>query len=402
MGLPLYSAQLFPRKYKNHFNAGLWYNKLCHTWDHQWKLGAQEKLQWINELIADVEDQGEKAGTGKPGGIGKISKTDKLKAGDIPQPGAIGCEKLLALRITRLKELVRASKGICLLFITETRFVTGLGLEHPVENGFLWHTTLGVPYIPGTAVKGLVRNWVEQWQDDDDQLNPEVISRVFGPKDQNKEHAVGSVIFFDALPVKPVLLEADIMTPHYGPYYSNPQDTSVAPGDWYGPTPIPFLTVAPGQEFIFAVAPRDKEHMGDLELVNEWLKEALVWVGVGAKTAIGYGRFKLLRMEAIKKPEVVDTEETVEEVASDPIHLDPIHKEMIEDGFCEPADTGTFLKAFDQKWKVRLMDEKVSVEEKQQIARWINRWYEEKSPEQRRKPNKKNKEKLKLVDKYLA
>jgi CRISPR-associated protein Cmr6 len=34
-----------------------------------------------------------------------------------------------------------------------------------VENGFLWHPTLGVPYLPGAAVKGLVRAYVEHWDD---------------------------------------------------------------------------------------------------------------------------------------------------------------------------------------------------------------------------------------------
>ena len=34
--------------------------------------------------------------------------------------------------------------------------VTGMGNPHPLESGFTWHPTLGMPYLPGSAV-GLVR-----------------------------------------------------------------------------------------------------------------------------------------------------------------------------------------------------------------------------------------------------
>ncbi|MCH9741683.1 MAG: hypothetical protein K0U21_00585, partial [Proteobacteria bacterium] len=40
-------------------------------------------------------------------------------------------------------------------------FVTGTGNSHPVENGFLWHHTLSVPYMQGSAVKGIMRSWLE-------------------------------------------------------------------------------------------------------------------------------------------------------------------------------------------------------------------------------------------------
>jgi CRISPR-associated protein Cmr6 len=42
-------------------------------------------------------------------------------------------------------------------FTNDWRFAAGLGLPHPVENGFAWHPVLSVPYLPGAAVKGLIR-----------------------------------------------------------------------------------------------------------------------------------------------------------------------------------------------------------------------------------------------------
>jgi CRISPR-associated protein Cmr6 len=89
-------------------------------------------------------------------------------------------------------------------------------------------------------------------------------------------------------------LEADVMTPHYSPWTAdNP------PGDWRSPTPIPFLTAAPGLEFQFAVFPRAKHDSEPMVTVGHWLEEALTEMGAGAKTAVGYGRMKLVPEERV-------------------------------------------------------------------------------------------------------
>ena len=36
-------------------------------------------------------------------------------------------------------------------------FTTGLGNEHPLENGFAFLSPYGVPYLPGSGVKGVLR-----------------------------------------------------------------------------------------------------------------------------------------------------------------------------------------------------------------------------------------------------
>ena len=90
----------------------------------------------------------------------------------------------------------------------------------------------------------------------------------------------------DAIPVAPVRLDADIMTPHYAGW-----SASEPPGDWMLPTPIPFLTVAAGTSFLFVFVPGRVVSNEDLKTIEDWLRAALVWAGGGAKTAIGYGRF---------------------------------------------------------------------------------------------------------------
>jgi CRISPR-associated protein Cmr6 len=242
-------------------NTGLWYDKFCNEWKSDWSgLEEEGKKNWIDTVA------------------------NKLW-GDLKQ---------LEQATSRMTRLLEHHQQTPLYYRLESDFVTGLGREHPVENGFAWHHTLGTPYLPGSSVKGMVRAWAEQWTD----TSLEDIRRIFGPgsedlkNNKNLKSSVGSVVFLDALPQKRVQLKADVMTPHYGPYY---QDSSgkTPPADWHSPNPIPFLVVEKDQTFVFGLLPRRNNEQGqkDCEAVKGWLKEALCWTGAGAKTAVGYGRF---------------------------------------------------------------------------------------------------------------
>ena len=175
---------------------------------------------------------------------------------------------------------------------TDWRFVSGLGCGHPYETGFIWHRTLGVPYLPGSSIKGLMRAWVEQWCTD--QERKEAL-RLFGNGDSDQSNAsdeVGTLIVFDAIPISPPKLELDILNPHYGPYY---QDNSKPPADYYSPVPVFFLTVAKNETFCFFLAPKPGAKTDnpkeDVKLGLKLLKEALKTLGIGGKTAVGYGLF---------------------------------------------------------------------------------------------------------------
>jgi CRISPR-associated protein Cmr6 len=241
-------------------NRGLWYDKFCDRWDPAWKgfAGDIGKRVWI-EKIANT-----RAGA------------SQKKAGDA---------KLLDEAVHRLKMLAATLQGRSFERMTAWRFVTGLGRSHPVENGFAWRHDLGIPYLPGSSLKGLARAFARDWEE----LPEDQLQRIFGPKPE-ADLAVGSAVFLDALPVAPVVLEADVMTPHYGPWYQDGK----TPGDWHSPKPIPFLTVAPGQTFVFAVLPRNPSSAEDREQCEKaagFLARALETLGAGAKTAVGYGQF---------------------------------------------------------------------------------------------------------------
>lgn len=251
--LPLYPLykdvqNLLPKTFDSTGNAGLWYDKFCNQWkDNFESLKENDKLDWINEVSNP-----------------QSANLDDYRA--------------------RLYRLIKQQSGTPIFYKLASAFVTGLGREHPVENGFAWHHTLGVPYLPATSVKGVVRAWAGQWCD----ANKDEIKRILG-----NQKNVGSVIFLDAIPIEPVQLKADIMTPHYAPYYSGDPVTN-PPGDWYSPVPIPFLVVAPGCTFQFGILPKHGENdqdKKDCEQAAGWLSDALEWIGAGAKTSVGYGRF---------------------------------------------------------------------------------------------------------------
>ena len=170
-------------------------------------------------------------------------------------------------------------------FRTSGPFVTGMGLAHPLENGFLWHHTLGVPYLPGSSIKGMIRAWAEHWLEEETTAR-----RLFGISGRPEDGAAaGCLVVFDALPIKPVRLMAEVITPHDGGWRIK---DDVTPSDWVSPNPIPFLAVASGTEFHFALAPRKSAESGDLETAYGYLEEALDWIGAGAKTAVGFGHFE--------------------------------------------------------------------------------------------------------------
>ncbi len=255
---PLYKREKdLPYKRPDTAHTGLWFDKFCNRWG-VYKDKNNRKKFW--ELETRKDDW--------------IRTVTEKPCGD---------KNLIQEAVERMEKLVASLSGRLLYARTEGRFVTGLGRPHPVENGFAWHPVLGTPYLPGSSVKGMVRAWAEEWTYDSE------IDRIFGPKHTDSSKHIGSVVFFDSLPRAAVKLEIDVMTPHFAPYYREPK--KYPPVERYHPVPIPFLTVAEGQSFLFAVAPRKEEDQRDVYKVLTWLKEALEWIGAGAKTAVGYGRF---------------------------------------------------------------------------------------------------------------
>ncbi len=194
-------------------------------------------------------------------------------------------------------------------------FTTGLGMEHPLENGFAFLTPYGLPYLPGSSVKGVLLQAAREletggaFEDPDRDWNGAAIEALFGrapePATDTEEAAEtgaqrGALVFWDVFPELPAKsdLEWEIMTPHQSRYLqdrTNPEP----PHDNDPPTPILFLTVPPGSKFHFYVpcnrallaqtAPELLEHDRWHTILGKLFDHAFDWLGFGAKTAVGYG-----------------------------------------------------------------------------------------------------------------
>ncbi len=301
--LPLYAMEPRPRRERSG-NAGLWYDKFCDRWGEGWTMKADAsnpKLDWMNTL-ADEKGVGER---------------ESLRAAG-----------------RRLGRLAGAAGGRVAVFRTRSRFVTGLGRSHPVENGFAWHHTLGVPYLPGSSVKGLVHAWAKEWEG----ISEDELQRIFGGVGR-----VGTFCFLDAVPFKPVKLEADILTPHYAGW--KPEDP---PGDWRSPVPSPFLVVAEGARLVFGILPTSRSAHGDLDTVWEWLKEALENLGAGAKTAVGYGRFVPDEKATSTLEELIHRSGQGGQAGlsglREPELLEEIRVKLEKDGLTDPAERAAFAR----------------------------------------------------------
>src|SRR6266849_7725980 len=65
----------------------------------------------------------------------------------------------------------------------KTRMIVGLGDESVLETSITLHKTYGVPYIPGSALKGLAASYARQRLDADWQEGGKYYKVVFGDTD---------------------------------------------------------------------------------------------------------------------------------------------------------------------------------------------------------------------------
>ncbi|MHA1227634.1 MAG: type III-B CRISPR module RAMP protein Cmr6 [Candidatus Hodarchaeales archaeon] len=203
--------------------------------------------------------------------------------------GKIGNLELINITKERQKNLISSQKGFLLEVRNKSKFMTGLGYSHPIENGFLWHHTLGTPFLPGSSIKGVVKDWATNWKSEDQSL----IVNIFGSTEstESEESKLGSIVFLDMIPVELTQLSGSVLTPHYSQYYSS-ESPVIPPADWFSPIPIPFLTVSEGNRFQLGIIPT-RDEKNSCEKVVDWVKDSAKIIGFGAKTSVGYGRLEI-------------------------------------------------------------------------------------------------------------
>lgn len=149
-----------------------------------------------------------------------------------------------------------------------------------IKLGFTLDYVTGLPIIPGSTIKGILRSAFDNYG--------EFVSKLLGNIEitelTKKIFAEGTekIIFYDAIPVRANesnhLFGLDNITPHYPDLLENP-------------IPLTMLKVLPEVVYMFRFGfDRWNNFSGvDSEALLDAFKNIILTLGVGAKTNVGYG-----------------------------------------------------------------------------------------------------------------
>lgn len=317
-----------------------------------WYLASDERIykdftiQKLNELKKEYQKKKENKKNRLNEKLEKINTyLQRLGTLEVNENFSTNEVNKFAEKIKKLKEILFAAVSNSLLscnrrlgefafkigpLSTSSRLIVGLGSTSVLETSIKLHHIYGVPYIPSTAVKGLLRAYrlwkLARWDNElfrafeyaikivyekckepekeflerlnkiqQKELKPDEIvllekkDIIFNKKNElfeilqifGSQINKGSLIVFDAFPEKLKSFEIDIMNPHYPDYYQDNEP----PADWQNPNPVKFLVLPAGTRFNFYF-------LNPYDQLESDLKNALQLLGIGAKTALGYGVFQ--------------------------------------------------------------------------------------------------------------
>lgn len=211
----------------------------------------------------------------------------------------------------------------CAIAEVRGRMVIGTGDKGVVEVGMTLHQTYGVPYIPGSALKGLAAAYAHQRLEGDTWRKPplQFNKTADGQAPPLSSHEIlfgsarsaGYVTFFDALYIPDTAspdcpLATDVITGHHSEYYVS---GTTPPADWDNPIPVPFLT-ATGR-YLIVLHGEHSWITTALNIIGLALRES----GIGAKTSSGYGRMQLLESDGTPFILLPSRESTPSAISSD-------------------------------------------------------------------------------------
>lgn len=242
--------------------------------------------------------------------------------------------------------------------VLSSRYVSGLGAGHPTETGMILDRNTGMPFIPANGIKGVLRlahslnldksecfdkkTWLRkgfinkrnefQVSENGDHVMVDdkepSLRKYFGDTATKSGCVRGQIVFLDAFPETVPELKTDIMNPHFKSYYKGPTENErepfKGPMETESPLPIKFLTVEKETVFIFRcfvsplLPPEKPDGVSrnwteeDSHAVEAMFRKALVEIGMGAKTAVGYGRFGDFENRSLKLKEEWDSAAEIE------------------------------------------------------------------------------------------
>lgn len=193
-------------------------------------------------------------------------------------------EKILSQKIKSTQKLPFNYQKFNLITIYPG-LILGSGYLHELKDikgqvilGFDFDYTTGEVIIRGSSIKGVLRHAFE---------HKEYIKETLGKKISNYEEFKKSIfengdIFLDAVVIdfNDNLLEDDYITPH--------------PDITKNPVPLRFIKVAPDVTFEFRFILQDFEEISKEEKLKLF-RNIILDLGLGAKTNVGFGKFKEIK-----------------------------------------------------------------------------------------------------------
>ncbi|MCQ2103252.1 MAG: type III-B CRISPR module RAMP protein Cmr6 [Fibrobacter sp.] len=185
--------------------------------------------------------------------------------------------------------LERQENALCFSVVALSKVILGSGNASSIEVGLNLNKPWGVPYISGSSIKGAIASYLRRTgtmsEESADYVN------IFGGAYNNEKYS-GSVVFNDAWLYFDTdsWFVKDIINPHYQKYYNG----DGMPNGMDSPVPVKTLALDSGLSFFVSMqGPREL-----LEYLKNVMEKAFEEVGIGAKTAVGYGRFKVVSSES--------------------------------------------------------------------------------------------------------
>lgn len=221
---------------------------------------------------------------------------------DINKP--IKESKFLPIPKPEIPEAKDKNGLVCLKFrIDYPGLITGVGLPHGCkkitggyELGMHFDYTYGMPVVYGSTVKGVLREYFEEFikkplTDLDDLIQDIFVGRTRNTtKDIYKDGKLDKKGYDNkSIYKRDIFFDAVITEPHNGKFLVDDFITPHKNGPLKNPIPIPMLKIAPGCIIEFRFKLVDSGNF-DIEAKKNLFKTILETVGIGAKTNVGYGQ----------------------------------------------------------------------------------------------------------------
>lgn len=214
-------------------------------------------------------------------------------------------------RLIRLFRRTFRERAVIAIGQLEGRLAINLADSLIQNAGICLDRTFGMPFIPGSAVKGACRhaalNEIKAAPHSEQARLLNVFQDVFGTAESDfvkgdlnglkgllgarPGNYRGRVAFAAAYPLNDARIVADLTNVHYPDYYQTGRVDDLASER---PQPNAFPAVERGAQFVFCLAiisPNLDPSVANY--ARSWLETALTMRGLGAKTAAGYGWFSL-------------------------------------------------------------------------------------------------------------